>query len=89
MSAARRGAPARVLIIGGGFTGACVAVALVRHSPVPLEIRLVDPAERPGAGLAYSATDPDHRLNAPTWSHTLLPDDALHFDRWCLSLIHI
>lgn len=73
----------RVVIVGGGFTGACAAVALLRHSTRPLAITLVDPAEQPGRGLAYSATDPDHRLNAPTWSHTLLPDDALHFDRWC------
>jgi len=72
----------RVVIVGGGFSGACAAVQLVRRSPAPLAITLVDPAERPGRGLAYSATDPDHRLNAPAYVHSMVPDDAWHFSRW-------
>ena len=73
----------RVVIVGGGFTGASAAVQLVRRSRVPLAISIVDPAERAGRGLAYHATDPDHRLNAPSYVHSLLPDDAWHFSRWC------
>lgn len=72
----------RVVIVGGGFSAACTAIQLVRRSRVPLDITLIDPAERAGPGLAYSATDPDHRLNAPTYVHSLLPDDAWHFSRW-------
>jgi len=78
-----RAGPRRVVIIGGGFSGACAAVQLVRRSAAALAITLVDPAERPGRGLAYSAVDPDHRLNAPTYVHSLIPDDAWHFSRWC------
>ena len=73
----------RVVIVGGGFTGASAAVQAVRRSPGPLAITLVDPSGQPGRGLAYSTTDPDHRLNAPTFVHSLLPDDAWHFSRWC------
>jgi uncharacterized NAD(P)/FAD-binding protein YdhS len=72
----------RIVLVGGGFAGACAAVQLVRHSAAPLAISLIDPAEQPGAGLAYSATDPDHRLNGLTHVHSLIPDDAFHFSRW-------
>jgi len=73
----------RITIAGGGFSGATAAVQLVRASPVPLEITIVEPRETAGPGLAYSATDPDHRLNGPTWSHSILPEDGGHFTRWC------
>lgn len=76
-------APRRVAMVGGGFTGASTAVQLVRASAVPLAITVVEPRERIGPGLAYSATDPDHRLNGPTWSHSIVPDDVGHFTRWC------
>jgi len=74
----------RLVIVGGGFSGACLAIQLVRGSALPLAITIIDPAERIGRGLAYSAVDPDHRLNAPTFSHSLLPEDAWHLSRWCL-----
>ncbi len=74
----------RLVIVGGGFSGACLAVQLVRGSVRPLAITIIDPAERVGRGLAYGAVDPDHRLNAPTFSHSLLPEDAWHLSRWCL-----
>jgi len=77
-----RGAVRRVTIVGGGFSGASMAVQLVRASPMPLAITIVEPRERVGPGLAYSATDPDHRLNGPTWSHSIVPDDPGHFTRW-------
>src|SRR5690606_25463393 len=73
----------RITIAGGGFSGATAAVQLVRASPVPLAITIVEPRDRAGPGLAYSASDPDHRLNGPTWSHSIVPDDAEHFTRWC------
>jgi len=75
----------RVVIVGGGFAGASAAVQLVRRSPVPLAVTIIDPAERAGRGLAYHAIDPDHRLNAPSFVHSLIPEDAWHFSRWCLT----
>ncbi len=74
----------RVVIVGGGFTGCCAAVQLVRTAKVPLAITVIEANERLGRGLAYSATDADHRLNAPTYVHSMLPDDAWHFTRWVL-----
>lgn len=83
MPAADAAHPPRIVIVGGGFTGASAAVQAVRHSRGPLAITLLDPAEQAGRGLAYSTTDPDHRLNAPAFVHSLLPDDAWHLIRWC------
>lgn len=73
----------RVAIVGGGFSGVSAAIQLVRASTVPLAVTIVEPREQIGPGLAYSASDPDHRLNGPLWSHSVLAEDASHFARWC------
>ncbi len=78
-----RCAKPRVVIVGGGYTGVCLAVQLVRQSDQALDIIIVEPRAQLGQGLAYSTTDPDHRLNAPTYVHTAIPQDAWHFTRWC------
>lgn len=72
----------RVAIIGGGYAGTAFAVHLSRRAESPLEIVIVEPREDVGGGLAHSAIDPDHRLNAPDVIHLLYPDDDLHFRRW-------
>jgi uncharacterized NAD(P)/FAD-binding protein YdhS len=64
----------RVVIVGGGFTGAVTAIHLARETSLPMEISVVEPREDVGRGLAYSATDPDHRINAPAATQVLLPD---------------
>lgn len=75
----------KIIVVGGGYTGACAAIALVRRSAFPLKVTLIDPAQHPGAGLAYSAIDLDHRLNGLAHMHTAVVDDAGHFARWCLA----
>lgn len=76
-------APRRITIVGGGFSGVSAAVQLVRHSPVPLAVTLIESRDRVGPGLAYATHDPDHRLNGPTWVHAVDPVDGEHFTRWC------
>jgi uncharacterized NAD(P)/FAD-binding protein YdhS len=73
----------RVVVAGGGFAGASVALQWLRARNGPIELVVIDPAERPGRGLAYATADADHRLNAPSFSHSLLADDITHFNRWC------
>lgn len=73
---------ARVAILGGGFSGAAAAVQLVRRADRPLAVTVVEPRAELGHGLAYSATDPDHRLNVPVERHALDPDDPDAFARW-------
>ena len=72
-----------VVIIGGGYSGVACAVHLARAAREPLEITIVEPRPELGRGIAHSAKDPDHRLNAPTQIHCLYPDDMDHFAAWC------
>ncbi len=79
----QRPAPRRITIVGGGFAGVSAAVQLLRRCPEPLRITLIEARERVGPGLAYATHDPDHRLNGPTWVHSVDPLDGGHFTRWC------
>ncbi len=72
----------RVVIIGGGYSGVCVAVQLAQQSAIPLEITVVEPESEVGRGVAYGSTDPDHRLNGPAVVHYIYAEDTNHFARW-------
>lgn len=74
---------ADVLIVGGGFSGAAMAVQLARRSTSPLAIRIVEPRETVGPGVAYSTQDPDHRLNGSVATHLIDPRDPDALQRWC------
>lgn len=75
-------APAIVAVVGGGASGCLVATHVARAAAGRrVEIVLVEPGEI-GAGLAFSTTDPRHRLNVPAKGMSALPDDPEHFLRW-------
>jgi uncharacterized NAD(P)/FAD-binding protein YdhS len=73
----------RVVIAGGGFTGAAAAVQLVRASPFPIAVTIVEPREELGRGMAYTAPDPDHRLNGNSDNHVTDIADPGELNRWC------
>jgi uncharacterized NAD(P)/FAD-binding protein YdhS len=73
----------RVVIVGGGYTGAACAVQLARASSVPLDITIVDPRKELGRGRAYTAPDPDHRLNGGIDNHVIDLADPGELQRWC------
>lgn len=56
------GAP-RIAIVGGGFTGAAAAVALLRTVDLPFDLVIVEPQDELGGGLAYGTAAPFHLLN--------------------------
>jgi uncharacterized NAD(P)/FAD-binding protein YdhS len=64
-----------IAIIGGGFTGAALAVHLTQGSRLPQEVRvlIVEPRADVGRGLAYGTVDPAHRINVPAGKMTLFP----------------
>ena len=72
-----------VAIVGGGFSAATLIVQLARASTFPIAITVVEPRENLGRGLAYSANDPDHRLNNPLDNHALDPNNRQELHDWC------
>ena len=60
----RPGAPRSAVIVGGGFSGAMLALKLARARP-GVRVTLVERGARAGVGLAYGACEPFHLLNVP------------------------
>jgi uncharacterized NAD(P)/FAD-binding protein YdhS len=74
-----------VVIVGGGFCGALVAIHLL-HSRAfpPLRITIIDPTGRIGAGEAYGTRDPAHILNVPARRMSAFVEDPDHFLRFAV-----
>ena len=71
-----------IVIVGGGFSGTAVAIHLLREATSPVRISVIEPREHLGQGVAYSATDPAHRINVPAARMQLAGDEDGAFDRW-------
>ena len=72
----------RVAVIGGGFSGAVFAVQLARKATVGVAIDIIEPRTLLGAGVAYSTTDPSHRINVPATKMSVFRDAPAHFAEW-------
>ncbi|MDG2033012.1 MAG: FAD/NAD(P)-binding protein, partial [Rhodospirillales bacterium] len=71
-----------VLIIGGGYTGAALAVRLSREAGRALSVGVIEPREDVGRGVAYTDVHPENRLNGPDAVHIVLPDRPTDFPDW-------
>jgi uncharacterized NAD(P)/FAD-binding protein YdhS len=75
--------PPNIAIIGGGFTGAVVALNLLRRlPPESAKLTVIEPRALLGAGLAYSTLDPAHRVNVPAARLLVLAEEPGAFDDW-------
>ncbi len=72
----------KIVIVGGGFTGAAAAIHLSRMANRSLDIRLIEGRKDASRGVAYETEDPAHRLNVPPKIMILYPDDIGHFERY-------
>lgn len=73
-----------IAIIGGGFSGATVALNLLRHLPPDASprITIIEPRQLLGGGVAYSSIDPAHRLNVPAARMLVLGEEPGAFEAW-------
>jgi uncharacterized NAD(P)/FAD-binding protein YdhS len=72
-----------IAIVGGGFSGAMVAVQLARQAGSnPPRVVLFEKTERLARGLAYGTHCDQHLLNVPAGLMSALPDQPTHFLDW-------
>ncbi|MDQ0455736.1 FAD/NAD(P)-binding protein [Rhizobium paknamense] len=74
-----------VAVIGGGFSGAAFAFHLLKRHGDAARVVIFEPRETLGAGLAYSAKDPAHRVNVPAGRMSIDPDDPESFLRFTMA----
>jgi len=71
-----------VAIIGGGFSGACLARELLDKAASSFRIALIEPSPCRGRGVAYGTQDPKHLLNVSAENMSAFADDPNHFLSW-------
>jgi uncharacterized NAD(P)/FAD-binding protein YdhS len=80
----------RIIIIGGGFSGAMTAYHLLRQEQIACAITIVQPAKLGlglglGLGLAYSTSCDEHLLNVSAAGMSALADEPDHFLKYARS----
>jgi uncharacterized NAD(P)/FAD-binding protein YdhS len=71
----------KIAIIGAGFSGSSVSIALSRQLPNS-KIYLIHKGEDIHRGLAYGTKSPSHLLNVPSSRMSILNDSPTHFVDW-------
>lgn len=78
-----------VVIVGGGCSGAVLAINLARMtSAAQVTITMIDPSI-PGRGVAYGTQLKDHWLNVPAKSASIDPDTPDDFVDWWAARIGV
>jgi len=76
--------PFDLAIIGGGFSGLCIAYHLLTHESLETKFRcvIIEPGENLGAGVAYRTDSPRHLLNVRAKGMSITECDPAFFARW-------
>jgi uncharacterized NAD(P)/FAD-binding protein YdhS len=72
----------RIVIVGGGASGALMAAHLLRGDPQNVSVTIVETRAELGRGLAYATGNPRHLLNVRAANMSAFADDPDHFARW-------
>lgn len=72
----------RIAIVGGGFSGAALALHLARFATVRTRLVVYEPAPHLGGGVAYGTTQASLRLNVPAGKLSVLPEKPGDFLSW-------
>ncbi len=75
-----------VVIVGGGFSAACLAIQLIRISRQRLSVAIVNRDQRIARGVAYRTDCDAHILNVPAAKMSILADEPSHFLDWLTAL---
>jgi uncharacterized NAD(P)/FAD-binding protein YdhS len=75
-------APLTVCVVGGGFTGAAVAVACLAHLKFPFRLVMIEGASSLGRGLAYGSHHPLNLLNVRTRDLSIRAGQPGDFLNW-------
>jgi uncharacterized NAD(P)/FAD-binding protein YdhS len=77
--------PRLIAIIGGGLSGALVAIQLLRKATFSIRVVLIEPRSEVGRGIAYSTSSPSHLLNVRAGNMSLFADEADDFLKYLRS----
>jgi uncharacterized NAD(P)/FAD-binding protein YdhS len=77
-----RKAPFTVCVVGGGFTGAAVAIALMARIHSPFRLVIVERGRTLGRGIAYGSYHPLHLLNVRTRDLSVCASQPGDFLNW-------
>lgn len=78
--------PFTIAVVGAGFSGVMTAVHLLRGSPRPIRVLMVNRSGVMARGVAYGTNSPAHLLNVPAGKMSAIPDEPEHFLRYARSL---
>jgi uncharacterized NAD(P)/FAD-binding protein YdhS len=77
-----RGSVATFAIIGAGFSGTLLALHLLRRTPPPVRVVLIERQNRFAQGPAYATGNPSHLLNVPAGRMSAFHDRPGDFFEW-------
>jgi uncharacterized NAD(P)/FAD-binding protein YdhS len=74
--------PARIVVVGGGFSGAMSAVNIARLAEDPLHIVVINHEPSAGRGIAYGIRRPEYLLNVAARNMSAFAHEPDHFLQW-------
>jgi uncharacterized NAD(P)/FAD-binding protein YdhS len=68
-----------IVIVGGGLSGALVAIQLLQRASPPLRVVVIEPRAEVGRGIAYSTVSAAHLLNVRAGNMSIFPEQPEDF----------